>query len=411
MLDKIFFNYDNYNIETAKEYEDKIKISIKSNITCCKCPDCDEISYTYHSTYIRKIQDIPIHNQETWLEISSYEFDCLNEKCSTKTFVEELPFARKNKVKTDSLIQFILGISIFLSSTSASLILSLLGVKVSADTIDNIIKNIKIVDNPDVEEVGIDDVAVRKGQTYATVIYDMKDHHLLALLEGRDADSIKEWLNNHKKIKVVARDRASAYATAIKEILPECMQVADRFHLFQNLIEYLKEIFYSEIPEKIFIKDNEIISKVNKVPAYLVTIDENKLNNLNYDNTVPLDEDGNIIQFDNKKRDFDSKQYIMQREGRIKKKEMVIKIREELQQTTCHEKKKLAEKYNISYYTLLKYARMSDEEVDNLDKIRIYKKSKSKMDNYSNIIFKMLKDDIEVEYIMAYVIKLGCDAS
>lgn len=46
----------------------------------------------------------------------------------------------------------------------------------------------------------------------------MNDHHLLALLEGRDAENLKEWLNNHHKIKIVARDRASSYAAAISEI-------------------------------------------------------------------------------------------------------------------------------------------------------------------------------------------------
>ena len=35
---------------------------------------------------------------------------------------------------------------------------------------------------------------------------------------------------HHHKVRIVARDRASAYATAISEILPDCIQVADRFH-------------------------------------------------------------------------------------------------------------------------------------------------------------------------------------
>ena len=70
-----------------------------------------------------------------------------------------------------------------------------MGVKVSADTIKNIYDRIKIMDNTDVEEIGIDDVATRKGMKYATAIYDLKTHRMIALLEGRDADSIKNWLN------------------------------------------------------------------------------------------------------------------------------------------------------------------------------------------------------------------------
>ncbi|WP_242861366.1 hypothetical protein [Cellulosilyticum ruminicola] len=37
----------------------------------------------------------------------------------------------------------------------------------------------------------------------------------MALLEGRDAQTLKTWLKEHKKIKLIARDRASAYAKAI----------------------------------------------------------------------------------------------------------------------------------------------------------------------------------------------------
>ena len=245
MIDKIFLKDSNYEITNYEEKDNKVYINIKSKVTKCKCPKCGIESNHYHSTYVRTIQDTPMHNIETWLRVFTYEFECNNINCEIKTFTEELSFARRHKVKTDTLIQFILSISIFLSSTSSSLILSFLGVKISADAIDDIIKNIKVIDNPDVEEVGIDDVAIRKGLTYATAIYDLKDHHLIALLEGRDADTVKGWLNNHKKIKIVARDRASAYASAINEILPDCIQVADRFHLFENLIRYLKEIFYN----------------------------------------------------------------------------------------------------------------------------------------------------------------------
>lgn len=40
---------------------------------------------------------------------------------------------------------------------------------------------------------------------------------------------------------------------------PDCMQFADRFHLFENIIEYLKDIFYSEMQDKIFIQNDKIL--------------------------------------------------------------------------------------------------------------------------------------------------------
>ena len=43
-------------------------------------------------------------------------------------------------------------------------------------------------------------------------------------------------------------DQASTYAKAVEEILPDCMQVADRFHLHQNLLEAVKNIVNAMVP-------------------------------------------------------------------------------------------------------------------------------------------------------------------
>ena len=59
----------------------------------------------------------------------------------------------------------------------------------------------------------------------------------------------------------MARDRASAYASAINKILPDCVQVADRFHLLQNLIDRLKDIFKEGLPPEIYIKDGVVLDK------------------------------------------------------------------------------------------------------------------------------------------------------
>ncbi len=55
-------------------------------------------------------------------------------------------------------------------------------------------------DKPDIKGIGVDDVCLKKGQSYYTVIYDGEDHHLLALLKGRDGEELKKWLETHPKI-------------------------------------------------------------------------------------------------------------------------------------------------------------------------------------------------------------------
>ena len=122
----------------------------------------------------------------------------------------------------------------------------------------------------------------------------MNDRHLVALLKGREAATLKEWLKNHKKIKLVTRDRASSYALAISEVLPECVQVADRFHLLQNLIERMRDIFRDEIPDEIYIHEGKVVDfPPDKVRKYKSSSDAEQLNEIDYDNSFPVDENNN----------------------------------------------------------------------------------------------------------------------
>lgn len=308
-----------YLIYDWQESEDEIHIFVKSQSHTAKCPDCGHESSDLHATYTRTIQRIPFNMKTTYAHVTAYKYDCQNEGCDTKVFMENLPFTSPSQVRTDELTMLILAVSIFLSNEGTSKVLSLIGVKASNDTVKRIYDSLLIQDEPDIEAVGIDDVATRKGQKYATAVYDMKDHHLVALLDGRDAQTLKEWLKGHKKIRLVVRDRTSAYANAINEILPDCIQVADRFHLLQNLIEHMKDIFKDEIPKEIFIKDGEVMdTPPQKTKKLKVPPDSEWLNEYEYDNSIPVDENGNPISYDNKKRNFSSKQYKEQKESRKK---------------------------------------------------------------------------------------------
>ena len=399
-----FLYGENYPIVKWIEKEE-IEFWVESKKEYHECPVCKKSSNEIYDTHKRKIQDTPIHNKKVYININVREYKCNNKKCSQKTFTEELPFAGKNQVKTYSLIEYILIHAIYMSSNSTSLILSFIGVNVSADTVDNILKKVKIKDNPDVEKIGIDDVAIRKGIKYATAIYDLDTHHLIALLEGREKEDIVPWLKEHPKIKVVARDRASAYAEAINEILPNAIQIADKFHLFENLLKYLKDMFYKEIPDKIVIKDGKVLDKkAQKVIKEIANIDEKVLNSLNYDNSPPKDKNNQLITFIDLQYDLNDKQYKKHEENRLKKYEDVLAIRKDRKLSI----KELTNKYKYCRNTILKYLNMTDEEVEKI-KIKKNKKrnKKTEFSKFKNIVYKMLVDNVSYEYIIAYCLKCG----
>src|SRR5688572_3778966 len=85
--------------------------------------------------------------------------------------------------------------------------------------------------------------------TYGTLLVDLERRQPLALLADREATTVAQWLQAHPGVAVVVRDRAEAYAEAARLGAPTACQVADRFHLLQNLAEVLTDVCRAHSPQ------------------------------------------------------------------------------------------------------------------------------------------------------------------
>jgi len=236
------------------------------------CLNCGQEMNVYHATYVRTVQDLPIFQKNVTLKITAYDYFCLYEDCDTKTFAEDYEmFIGRSGRMTDRLEDFIRMLALETNCEGAAAICKEMGINVSGDTIIRMLRKLTSKPiTPCSDTIGVDDFAYRKGQKYCTVICDAITREPVDILDGRDGVTLREWLKQNKHVKKVTRDRASAYAKAISDELPEAMQIADRFHLHHNLLKAVKEAIKHVLPNNIAIPN-----VCESMPPEKITIKKN----------------------------------------------------------------------------------------------------------------------------------------
>jgi transposase len=254
-IDLQVFYPESLKIVSVMEEEECLILCLKSTKHSHCCPKCGQKMSAYHGTYERTVQDLPVFQKKVLLIITAYEYYCANKACEATTFSEDYEgFISRCGRMTSRLEDFILMLALETNCEGAAAICREMKIQVSGDTIIRMLRKLNHADLPVCgDTIGVDDFAYRKGQTYCTVICDEATHTPIEILDGRDGTQLKEWLRKNKQVKKVTRDRAGSYAKAISDELPQAMQIADRFHLHQNLMTAVKEALKHELPTRIAI--------------------------------------------------------------------------------------------------------------------------------------------------------------
>lgn len=208
------------------------------------CPDCSQPTERIHGRYLRTLADLPWATAPVELRLIVRRFRCGTCTCPRQTFAERLPRVAPLYARTTTRLtttQTYTGLA--LGGAAGARHLSRHGLSVSRNTLLRRVRRVSLPEGPEPEIIGVDDWAWRKGNRYGTIIVDLQRGCPIDLLEDRAAETVAAWLQDHPDVKIVARDRAEAYAAGIRQGAPDATQVADRFHLLKNLAAALQEVF------------------------------------------------------------------------------------------------------------------------------------------------------------------------
>lgn len=222
-------------LESIQQSVDQFLLSVHVEQVPC-CPECGRPSHSRHSSYVRRLQDLPWQGLTVQILLRVRRFRCRNQSCPRQVFTERVEGIPSYLRQTSRLAEIVRVVGYAAGGLPGARLLACLAVRTSDDTVLRRVKTPMVpVVNDAIEVLGVDDWAWCKGQSYGTILVDLEQRSVRDLLADRSAQSFQAWLQQQPKIRVISRDRGGIYAEGAKLGSPAARQVADRFHLFLNL--------------------------------------------------------------------------------------------------------------------------------------------------------------------------------
>ncbi|MFD3549797.1 ISL3 family transposase [Streptomyces sp. NPDC058655] len=206
---------------------------------CCgppgPCPLCQHPAARVHSRYWRHIAGLPASGRQMVVRLRVRRFFCDQSQCRRRTYVEQVAGLTEPRRRT---------------STAARSAMRSIAVELGGRPGQRLCEKLRIhgrraallgqltaqpVPTRAPRILGIDEFAFRKGRTYGTVLVDVESSRPVDVLPDRETSTVATWLQEHPGAEIICRDRLMAFTKAIRQAAPDALEVADRWHLLQNL--------------------------------------------------------------------------------------------------------------------------------------------------------------------------------
>lgn len=210
------------------------------------CPVCGAPAPAYDTTE-KTWQHLNFFQYEAYLHARVPRVNCPNEGCGVKQV--QVPWARAGSGFTLLFEAVVMTMARDMPVNVMARLLSVTDTRLWR-VINTYVEMARAKEDfSDVKRIGIDETSVRKGHNYVSFFFDLDKKKLLFGTEGKDSETIKEFVTDLKKhggapeqITDAAIDMSKAFIKGVKELLPNAATTFDRFHLIKLMNDTMGKI-------------------------------------------------------------------------------------------------------------------------------------------------------------------------
>jgi transposase len=225
-------------IDDVADEGEWIRVRARSRQVPVPCPGCAVRSAHVHAWCERVVADVPVGGRPVVVSVRVRRLVCRDSRCPRRTFREQVAgVLERYQRRTVRLTVQVSAVVRELAGRASARVLPALGVVISRHTALRVLLGIPLPPVATPRVLGVDDFSLRRSRTYATVVIDAETRRRIDVLPDRRSDTLAAWLREHPGVEIVCRDGAAGYADAIRQALPDALQVSDRWHIWHNFAE------------------------------------------------------------------------------------------------------------------------------------------------------------------------------